>query len=78
MTTTMMITKLNMLDAAADDDDVNQWKTELNIPSPARIVLASLMHTMLGGNTLCGIIIIVIISKKVVMIGVSSIELPSD
>ena len=30
----------------------NQWKTELNIPRPERIVRASLMHTMLGGSTL--------------------------
>ena len=31
---------------------LDQWKTELNIPRPERIVRASLMQTMLGGSTL--------------------------
>ena len=60
----MMMTTLNMLDNDEEDDkkdDNDQWKTELNIPSPARMVLANLMHTMLGGSRLCGIIIIIII-----------------
>ena len=31
---------------------LDQWKTELNIPRPERIVRASLMQTILGGSTL--------------------------
>ena len=35
-----------------ENEDEDQWNTELNMPSPERIVLASLMHTMLGGRRL--------------------------